>query len=86
MKNICQNIRCKKEFNYYPNSSYLLATGKTLKVCNECNVIEISLRLKKLYKGPNRKITKQFEELINIVDIQSKTISNLVIDKSGGNK
>ncbi len=61
MKNKCQNIKCNKEFSYYPNSSYLIAKGKVLKVCNECNLIEISLRLKKLYKGPNRKIMKHIE-------------------------
>lgn len=86
MKNKCQNIKCNKEFNYYPNSSYLISKGKVLKVCNECNLVEISLRLKKLYRGPNRKIIKHIEELIGIIDTQSKTISNLITDKSRGNK
>jgi hypothetical protein len=86
MKNQCQNSKCNKEFDYCPNLSLLLAKGKTLKVCNECNLLEISLRLKKLYRGPNRKIMKHIEELIGIIDIQSKTISNLIADKNRGNK
>jgi hypothetical protein len=84
MKNKCQNIKCNKELSYYPNLSYLIAKGKVLKVCNECNLIEIPLRLKKLYRVPNRKIMKHIEELIGIIDTQSKTISNLIIDKCRG--
>jgi hypothetical protein len=83
MKNQCQNSKCNKQFDYHPNSSYLLAKGKTLKVCNECNLLEISLRLKKLYRGPNRKIMKHIEELIGIIDLQSKTILNLITAEKG---
>ncbi|AGR42157.1 hypothetical protein [Spiroplasma diminutum] len=72
MNNICQNFKCNKKFNYYPNSSYLIAKGKVLKVCNEYSLIEISLKLKKIYCGPKRKIITQIKELIGIIDTQSK--------------
>ncbi|WP_338969326.1 hypothetical protein [Spiroplasma endosymbiont of Labia minor] len=59
-----------------------MVKGKVLKVCNECKLIEISLRLKKLYRGPNIKIMKHIEELMGIIDTQSKTISKLILDKN----